>query len=141
MKKFMVVYIKILIEFFLHSNPCSNRPVLCEIFIVSYRTCNIQIHYETAHLDMLFLIYISEGEKIAVLKMFSQYSKLFLNTTTIQVLEFIRLRFKTFYSEVIGVLVDNIGVFSHKFNENFLIIAFEPNMIRFQFLHSLLLLT
>ena len=70
MKKFMVVYIKILIEFFLHSNPCSNRPVLCEIFIVSYRTCNIQIHYETAHLDMLFLIYISEGEKIAVLKIF-----------------------------------------------------------------------
>ncbi len=74
MKKFIVVYIKILIEFFLHSNPCSNRPVLCEIFIVSYRT----------HLDMLFLIYISKGEKIAVLKMFSQYfiifSKLFLNT-------------------------------------------------------------
>ncbi len=94
---------------------------------------------------MLFLIYISEGEKIAVLKMFSQYfiifSKLFLNTTTIQVLEFIRLRFKSFYSDVIGVLVDNIGVFSHKFNENFLIIAFEPNMIRFQFLHRLLQLT
>jgi hypothetical protein len=52
-------------------NPCSNRPVRCVICDGTYCSYNIQNHYEASHLIIPIPTYISEEEKVAVLKMFS----------------------------------------------------------------------
>ena len=52
------------------SNPCTNRPVICEICQGTYWTYNMKIHYEQSHNHITVPKYVSDQERVAVLKMF-----------------------------------------------------------------------